>query len=108
MKIKEYSKGFENEEIFQLIHYELVCKIYPEILLFKSEQKIAIKNISSKSVVKVDGLVLKRLSVDSLIMKGLTDHKSLIKNGLLLNSKINVFAAKGLGVSVSTYRNFNG
>ena len=52
MEIKRHlTKGFENEEIFQLIHYELVYKIHSEIVLFISEQQIAIKNISSKSIV---------------------------------------------------------
>jgi hypothetical protein len=74
MKIEEYlTKVFENEEIFELIHYELVYEIHPEILLFTSEQQIAIKNISSKSIVEIEGLLLGRLSIDSIIIKDPTD-----------------------------------
>lgn len=73
MKIKYLTKGFENEELFQLIHYDLLYKIHPEILLFESEQQIAIKNISSKSIAKIEGLLLGKLTVDSLITKDLTD-----------------------------------
>ncbi len=73
MKIEYLTKGFENEEVFQVIHYDLVYKIHPEILLFTSEQQIAIKNISSKSITQIEGLLLGTLSIDSIVMKDLTD-----------------------------------
>jgi hypothetical protein len=75
MKINELlTKEFENEELFQLIHYELVYEIHPEILLFTSEQQIAIKNISSTPRGTIEGLLLGTLSIDSIIMKNPTDH----------------------------------
>ena len=79
MKIEDYlAKVFENENIFETIHYDLVYEIHPEISLFTSEQQITIKNISSKSIVKVEGLLLGRFSIDSITMKDL-------KNDTVLN-----------------------
>lgn len=74
MKIEEYlTKVFESEEIFRLIHYDLVYKIHLETLLFKSEQQIAIKNISSEPIAQIEGLLRGELSIDSIVMKDLTD-----------------------------------
>jgi hypothetical protein len=74
MKIEEYlQEVFENETIFKIIHYDLVYEIRPEISLFTSEQHIMIKNISSQSIAKVEGLLLGTLSIDSITMKDCTD-----------------------------------
>ena len=74
MHDKEHlTEVFENEEIFRTIHYEIVYEIHPEIFLFKSEQKIAVKNISHRSIVEIEGLLLGSLSIDSLIIKDLAN-----------------------------------
>ena len=75
MKIAEYlTRTFENEEIFQIIQYELFYEIDPEIFFFKSEQQIVIKNISRKSITEIEGILHGKLSIDSVIVRDRTDN----------------------------------
>ncbi|MFX0124242.1 MAG: M1 family aminopeptidase [Candidatus Hodarchaeota archaeon] len=70
-------QAFANEELFQILNYDLLYEIDLENTLFKSEQKIIVKNNSQKSIEEIEAILHGYLVIDSIIIKDFTTDKTL-------------------------------
>ena len=77
MYIQYFVETLEKEKLFQIINYDLFYEIDPKNRLFRSKQKITVKNISNKAIGKTEAILYGDLVIDSLIIRDLTTDKIL-------------------------------
>ncbi|MFX0206423.1 MAG: M1 family aminopeptidase [Candidatus Hodarchaeota archaeon] len=77
MDIQYFVETLEKEKLFQIINYDLFYEIDPENGLFRSKQKITVKNISNKAIKEIEAILYGDLVIDSIIIKDLTTDKIL-------------------------------
>jgi len=77
MKAQYLIKTFENERLFQILKYDLLYEIDLENKLFKSEQKILVKNNSNESIAEIEAILYEYLVISSIIIKDFATDKTL-------------------------------
>ncbi|MFX1283526.1 MAG: M1 family aminopeptidase [Promethearchaeota archaeon] len=77
MKAQYLIKTFENENLFQILKYDLLYEIDLENTLFKSEQIIQVKNNSNESIAEIEAILYGYLVISSIIIKDFTTDKTL-------------------------------